>query len=270
VGALPLPVWAAVREQEVERGGLMEPYYQDDQVTLYLGDCREVVPALGLTADCIVADPPYAETSLDWDRWPDGWPAVLAEAARSMWCFGSLRMFMDRTPEFARWRFSHDVIWEKHNGSGTSDGKFLRVHEQVAHWYQGPWAEVHKEPRRERVYGVDKSTRRPAGAVQHRNTDRATTYADDGTRAPRSVLKVRSMHGRAIHPTEKPVGVLSPLIDYACPPGGVVLDPFAGSGSTADAARLTGRGALLVEQREVHCEAIVRRLQQDVLPLETT
>lgn len=49
------------------------PYYADEQVTLYLGDCREVLPALGVTADCIVADPPYGETSLAWDRWPDGW-----------------------------------------------------------------------------------------------------------------------------------------------------------------------------------------------------
>lgn len=60
-------------------------YYADDSVTLYHGDCREVVPALGITADCIVADPPYGETSLAWDRWPDGWPAILRQASRSMW-----------------------------------------------------------------------------------------------------------------------------------------------------------------------------------------
>jgi site-specific DNA-methyltransferase (adenine-specific) len=80
-----------------------------------------------------------------------------------------------------------------------------------------------------------------------------------------SVLPVRSMHGSAIHPTEKPVGILAPLIRYACPPGGLVLDPFAGSGSTLDAARSSGRKAVGIEAREDYCEAIARRLSQGVL-----
>jgi methylase of polypeptide subunit release factors len=57
----------------------LTPYYADDHVTLYLGDHEDVLPALDRTFDLIVADPPYGETSLDWDRWPDGWPALMAE-----------------------------------------------------------------------------------------------------------------------------------------------------------------------------------------------
>lgn len=71
------------------------PYWEGDGVALYLGDCREVLPALGLTADCVVADPPYGETSLPWDRWPEGWLDTAAGVTRSLWCF-----------EFA-------VAWEK-------------------------------------------------------------------------------------------------------------------------------------------------------------
>lgn len=74
----------------------MTPYYSDDRVQLFHGDCRQVLPALGLIVDLVLADPPYGETSLAWDRWPDGWPAVVAGVSRSMWCFGSLRMFLDR------------------------------------------------------------------------------------------------------------------------------------------------------------------------------
>jgi len=73
------------------------------------------------------------------------------------------------------------------------------------------------------------------------------------------------MHGRAIHPTEKPTGILEPLIAYACPTGGVVLDPFAGSGSTGITARNLGRRAVLIEAREVQCEATAIRLAQGVL-----
>jgi site-specific DNA-methyltransferase (adenine-specific) len=72
------------------------PYFQDDAVTLYCGDMRTILPALKVEPDCVVTDPPYGETSLAWDRWPVGWPGLVADVAHSMWCFGSMRMFLDR------------------------------------------------------------------------------------------------------------------------------------------------------------------------------
>ena len=58
----------------------MRPYYQDDFVTLYHGRAQDVLPHLP-KADAIVTDPPYAETSLQWDRWAEGWPALAGEVA---------------------------------------------------------------------------------------------------------------------------------------------------------------------------------------------
>jgi site-specific DNA-methyltransferase (adenine-specific) len=245
------------------------PYYSDGDVTLHLGDMREVLPDLQLAADAIVTDPPYAETELAWDRWPDGWPAVAASASSSMWCFGSLRMFLERRDEFARWKLSQDVVWEKTCGTSIAADRFSRTHETAAHWYSGDWSATHHAAQRERHYGPDKGTKRnPGDRMAHRGArQRIEVNQDDGRRLVRSVFKVPNMRGRAIHPTEKPVGVLDPLIRYACPPGGTVLDPFAGSGSTAAAARMSGRKAVLVEKQERYCEAIARRLSQDVLPL---
>jgi site-specific DNA-methyltransferase (adenine-specific) len=57
----------------------------------------------------------------------------------------------------------------------------------------------------------------------------------------RSVVAMRSMHGRAIHPTEKPVDLLALLIRTSCPPGGTVGDLFAGSGAAGEAALRNGR-----------------------------
>jgi hypothetical protein len=121
------------------------PYYADDLVTLYHGRFEEVLPELSIDADLIIADPPYGETTLTWDRWPKGWPSIAAQYGRSMWCFGSMRMFLDQRDEFADWRFSQDVVWEKHNGSGLNADRFKRVHEHALHWYRGPWSEIHHD-----------------------------------------------------------------------------------------------------------------------------
>jgi site-specific DNA-methyltransferase (adenine-specific) len=247
----------------------MEAYYEDDTVQLYLGDMREILPALGLQADCLIVDPPYAETSLAWDRWPDGWPTLAAKTANSMWCFGSMRMFLDRRDEFADWKLSQDVIWEKHNGSGFAADRFRRVHELAMHWYRGDWRDIHHgTPRVPATYDSKGRTTssRFASRTPHTGEIDATPYVDDGQRLARSVLYVKSMQRVAIHPTEKPLGILTPLLEYACPEGGLVLDPFAGSGSTLDAARQSGRRAIGIEAREEYCEAAARRLSALTLP----
>lgn len=243
----------------------MTPYWSDGTVSLFLGDCREVLPALGVTADCVVADPPYGETSLPWDRWPDGWLETAAGVTRSLWCFGSLRMYLARAAEFRQaWTLSQDVIWEKHNGSGFHGDRFKRVHEQPTHWYRGPWAAIHHDE----TAITARTGRRPQsinrGSTPHVASEGASGQHGD-TLLMRSVIRVHSVHGHAIHPTEKPTGILDPLIAYACPPGGLVIDPFAGSGSTLDAARCSGRRAIGIELHEPYAEAAARRLSQGVL-----
>lgn len=250
----------------------MKPYWEDGHVQLYLGDMREVLPALGVTADLVLADPPYAETSLAWDRWPGGWPALAATVASSMWCFGSLRMFLDKRDEFTAWTFSQDVVWEKHNPTSLRADRFRRIHEQATYWYRGPWRDAYKKPQRVAYTGPRKADRDGRGRrpqhweYQDRPPLGEKGWSDNGTRLATSVLKVRGMHMRAIHPSEKPIAVLMPLIEYACPPGGLVIDPFAGSGSTLEAARLTGRRAIGIEAHEPYAEAAARRLAQ--APLE--
>ena len=250
------------------------PYWTDGQVTLYLGDCREVLPALGVTADCVVGDPPYESTSLEWDRWPDGWLEAAAGVSNSMWCFLPLRQFAEppyRGIEFraAGWRMSQDAAWEKHNGSGFAADRLKCVHETITHWYRGRWGAVYHEA--PRVFaGVDPRSRkggdRKAATDRHHGTLNGSLWTDDGTRIVRSVIRARSMHGRgAISRTQKPEDLLAPLIEYACPPGGLVVDPFAGSASTLDAARASGRRAIGIERHEPYAETAARRLSQMTL-----
>lgn len=246
---------------------MTEPYYDDGTVQLYLGDSRELIPDLGLTADILVCDCPYGETSLGWDAWQDGWPAVAASASTALWAFGSMRMFLDHGAEFAAagWKFAQDIVWEKHNGSGLHSDRFRRVHEHALHWYRGEWREQRRDV--PTAAGVGHETphirKRP---TQMGERKRATFRSEGGTpRLMRSVLQVRSMNGRAIAPTEKPVGILDPLIRYSCPPGGLVLDMFAGSGSTLEAARGCGRRAIGIEINEAYAEKAARRLSQAMI-----
>jgi adenine-specific DNA-methyltransferase len=66
--------------------------------------------------------------------------------------------------------------------------------------------------------------------------------------------------GNVLHPTQKPVDVLKPLIASFSPPGGVVLDPFCGSGSTLVAAKELGRNYFGIEIEAAHCATAARRL----------
>ncbi|MFE4857294.1 DNA-methyltransferase [Streptomyces sp. NPDC056670] len=243
----------------------MDAYYQDDEVALYLGDMREILPALDLKADLVLADPPYAETSLAWDRWPDGWPTLAATVTSSMWCFGSMRMILNRRDQFAGWRLSQDIVWEKHNGSGFAKDRFRRVHEHALHWYRGQWRNIHHEVPRVPATGGHQGGPSSAAGPSHTGAIAPQQWTDDGMRLMRSVIKARSMHHAAIHPTEKPVSILDPLIRYGCPEGGLVVDPFAGSGSTLDAARQAGRRAIGIEAYEPYAEAAAKRLSALVL-----
>lgn len=243
----------------------MNPYYQDEWVTLYHGDWRKVIDP-DLTADLIVTDPPYGETSLDWDRWPDGWVSLAARHSDAMWCFGSMRMFIDRRDEFADWFLSQDIVWEKHNGSSFHADRFKRVHEFATHWYRGDWASIYHEVPTT-LDATPRAVRRKA-RPKHTGHIEASSYQsfDGGPRIMRSVMYAPSMHGNAVNETQKPTQILEHLIAYGCPPGGTVLDLFAGSGSTGVAAKATGRKAILFELREEQCYEAAKILRgADVL-----
>lgn len=241
-------------------------YYNDEHVQIFCGDARGVLPHI--TADVVVTDPPYGETSLSWDQWPDGW--LNATTVRSMWCFGSMRMLLRHGHEFSAsgWKLSHDVVWEKPNGSGFQADRFKRVHEHAVHWYRGAWRDVYhmalRVPHQGRNEG--RATKRRA-TPNHTGVITEHGYVDDGTRIARSVQRIKSV-GRTErrHNSEKPVALLRLLVEYACPPGGVVIDPFMGSGSTLRAAKDLGRRSIGIEVEERYCELVVQRLRREAMP----
>lgn len=163
-----------------------------------------------------------------------------------MWVFGSMRFFLTMGPEFAAagWRYAQDIVWEKHNGSGFASDRFKRVHELAVQFYRDDvtWESVYNEVQMDQ------------GAARARTVRRRHQPPHLGEIAPqayetkegdplimRSVIYERSCHGKAIHRTQKPTGLLEILIRTSCPADGLVADFFAGSGSGGVAAAALGR-----------------------------
>ncbi|MBC7679986.1 MAG: site-specific DNA-methyltransferase [Pseudorhodobacter sp.] len=200
----------------------MTPYYDQDGITLYLGDCREVTA--WLKADVLVTDPPYGVA------YKSGWgnkfrDVVIANDETTAARDQALRLWGDKPAlVFGSWKMPRPaatrtvLVWDK----GTVGMGDLSL----------PWF-----PCTEEVYVLG------AGWV--------------GSRSSAVLRQVgRNQH----HPTEKPLPLLNALI-AKCPPG-TIADPFAGSGSTLLAARSAGRRAVGVEIEERYCDLIASRLAQ--------
>ncbi|MCW5712541.1 MULTISPECIES: DNA-methyltransferase [Hyphomicrobiales] len=210
-------------------------------------DCRELMPSHG-PFDMILADPPYGETSLAWDRRVEGWIALARAALKptgSIWAFGSLRSFVATAQRFADvgLRLAQEIVWEKQNGTGFHANRFKRVHELAVQCYPGEaaWRDIYND--------VQTTPDAAARTVHRKQSPPHTGHIDaghyvsheGGPRLMRSVIYVRNCHGRAIHPTEKPSALLEILFRTSCPEGGLVGDLFAESGAAGEACRLSGR-----------------------------
>ncbi len=219
----------------------MDPSWQDDLVSLYLGDCREVTE--WLTADVLVTDPPYGRGWKQGRHWDAGHSddrhggiagdldTSIRDAALAMWGKRLAIVFGDLTvaPPAGN---KQTLIYRKPVNAGTRGamGGFRRDAEAI--YLLGPW---------------------PSG-IGGRSGIIGTGARSQGNPS--------SCQGRYEHPHAKPVDVMETLIG-ACPDG-VIADPFAGSGSTLIAARNLGRKAIGVEIDERYCEAAARRLSQMV------
>ena len=219
----------------------MSVYYQDELVTLYHGDCREITA--WLDADVLVTDPPYGMKYRDRLGQHEAIAGDETTAIRgwALDAWGSKPSLV-----FGTWRVEKPagvknvLIWDKGTdlGMGVSNPWGLS-HEEV--YVLGAWPPIV-----------------PGGRVREGGTP---------SREP-SVLRVPKPNNASAdrvrdHPTPKPVPLMERLIEK-CPPG-VIADPFAGSGATLRAAANLGRKAIGVELEERYCEVIAKRLDQYAL-----
>lgn len=224
--------------------GLPDPFYDDGQIVIYCGDCRDVLPVLEAgSVDLVLTDPPYG---INWTRG--------VNAARNS--------------------KPHDGILNDHDTS-TRDEVLELLSDIPAIIFGSFYAPFPKNLRQVLVWAKPADSGVVGSTTGYRRDAEPVFIVGPWPALPvrwSSVLRSFAGSQSALcsetgHPHTKPVGMVRTLIERA-PVSGTILDPFMGSGTTLRAAKDLGLRAVGIELDERYCEVAVRRLQQSVLPLE--
>ena len=171
------------------------------------------------------------------------------------------------------WYWRCDVIWSKpHSMPEAVKDRPTRSHEYIFLFSKNPTyhydheaiLEPVKASSLERVKRGWKSTHPTAGNVAGGGVDveeMGTRFANPKGRNKRSVWDVGLNSWRGAHFATFPPALIEPCILAGCPPGGVVLDPFGGSGTTAGVALKNGRSAVLIELNPNYAALVPDRIK---------
>lgn len=230
---------------------MIEPYYSDATVSLYHGDCLEILPEIPSgSIHHAVTDPPYTlatvsssvkgsktggwadlmNASVFYTAWYSQVKRVLKHTG-SLWSFGNWRTIpcMMRAAIDADLPAVSLLVWDK-KWIGPAGPKALRSQHEVCMVMA---REGFLQPDRSQgdVLSVQASPQKPTG-----------------------------------HPAEKPEPLMQRIVQLTGgKPGQIILDPFAGSGTTLVAAKSLGFRAVGIESEERWCEVAANRLSQDTL-----
>lgn len=222
--------------------------------------------------DLILTDPPYSlgkdygndsdkQESSVYLKWMETW---IDAALPKLKPTGSLYIFLTwrYSPEIfvmlkQRMTMMNEIIWDRRVPSmGGSTRSFTSVHDTIGFFARGKGY----------YFDLD-SVRIPYDAETKKARSRSifvgAKWLEIGYN-PKDLWSVSRLHKedpeRADHPTQKPLEIVERMVKASCPPGGIILDPFMGSGTTAVAAQRCGRNFVGFELNPAYCEIIASRL----------
>lgn len=212
---------------------MLTPYYDRGGITLYLGDCREIIPQLTEKVDLVLTDPPYgidyqSARRTDWQRKPK----IAGDKEFPIWIFD----YKPRRATFVFCRWDNLSVLPKPKSFIVWD-KCRHSMGDLEHEYGRQWEAIAFYPEEAHAFHVSR---------------------------PIDIIRVPCVPPYSLqHPNEKPVGVITHLLAFN--EGDIILDPFLGSGTTAVAAKKLGRRCIGIEINEDYLKIAVERLRQDVL-----
>jgi len=223
----------------------MKPYYDDGQITIYHGDCREILPSLE-PVDLVLTDPPYE---------------IIAKGGN----FGDARrQYLSDIVGFTDGGFDTEMLRAFPNWmvfcAKSQLVRLLTLASQRERWMLLTWNKPNPTPLINQTYLPDTEY------IVH-------AFPMNGLHGPYSTRARYIVHPAGkpdTHPNQKPLPVIRKLVLTGSNEGQTILDPFMGSGTTLRAAKDLGRKAIGIEIEERYCEVAVKRLAQEVLPLGFT
>jgi len=205
-------------------------YFQDEDIVIYLGDCRLILPEFGdKSFDLVLTDPPYGINII------------------------KKRGYMGMSTKQYDPVIGDDVEWDLTFLFGQSDNFIIFGGNYFNLPISKGWLVWDKEHFAERTYG---------------DAELIWTSYDKPTRILKCQWDGFTRKGETeskVHPTQKPIELIGKLIKEYTLEGNLILDPFLGSGTTLRAAKNLNRKAVGIEISPDYCRIAVERLRQSVL-----
>lgn len=234
--------------------------------TIVCADALEYLKTLpDASVDAVITDPPYGTTAIEWDKAFDlqAWWASIKRITKPhspIVMFGS-QPFTSVLVCSNLKQFRHEWIWRKTHSGGFLHAKRMPIkkHEHILVF-----------SRMEAVYNPQITADKPNKAhisvtpkFLGNNNDHVTNYrsVSNGSKFPNSVLTVAMHNVGNLHPTEKPIALMRYLVETYSNSGDLILDPFAGSGTTLVAAQQLGRHYIGCDLSAEYVELAKKRLE---------
>jgi len=255
--------WAELRREQKRQAHATQAQAVVPRDDVLVGDARELLPTLAAERfAAIVTDPPYGVSQDGVTRERDGtvplssdfgeWDHLSDAEAEALITFCAPELFRVLRPGGALFLFTGDRLLPSWRLALKRAGFELPRPSLLAWVKPNPAPSVRKRGWRSALEPVVYALK-PGPAVFNFLSDEEMT----------NVLTFASPSGaERVHPTQKPIGLLKRLIEVVTVPGDEILGPFAGSGSTGEAARLLHRHALLIERDRTFHGLATRRIHQ--------
>ena len=254
---------------------MIAPYYHSARVTLYLGDCIDVMRDMpDNSADAIITDLPYGTTACKWDAIIPFEP-MWAQVKRVLKANGAFittasQPFTSALIMSNLNMFRYELIYEKSRSTGHGNAKKMpmRSHENIIVFYQKLPVFNPQFTKGIPYHKIDRSWPSP-DSVLGRTGFKIGDERRSSKRYPRSVIYINNptIYNGA-HPTQKPVALMEYLINTYTNEGDTVLDFCMGSGSTGVAAMKLNRRFIGIELSEEYCKIAKARIHAAELMAE--